>query len=167
MTRPYALALSCLLGALALAPAARADIALPPVVLDVEGERALLTGAAPDRASFLIRNRSDEAIEVYLFRVVLRDDATRVPLRIARVEVEGRAQRRTVRVPARGQLRVTVRFAIPRRLQGRADYVLELRVRHDGAGDAHSTPALLSRSPDGPEKWILMTGLPPSLFGSE
>jgi hypothetical protein len=130
-----------------LAPcAAAADVAPPPVLLHVEGQDAALTTVAPDRAEFLIRNVSPEAIGVYLFRIVVLDGSTRVPVDIDRIEIDGRpASGRNVSVPANGQLRVVAYFTLPRHLHGRRSYDVDLSIRQEGFGDTRSTPATIAR----------------------
>lgn len=141
MTRRHALAALSLLFALALAPSARADMAPDPVVLDVEGQPATLTGAAPTHAVYRLRNFTAQPIQVYLYRVIVLDGGSRIPLPVDAVEVDGRALGRTVTVPANGELRVTVRFAMPSNLHGRSSYSLELSHQANGYGGTDSSPA--------------------------
>ncbi len=153
--RALAAALSVLaLSVLALslgATSARADIAPPPVVLHVEGQAASIAAAAPDRAVFEVRNVSDAPVGVFLHRAVVLDGGVRVPLEITRVEVDGRAASRDVRVPAGGSLRVTAYFELPRTMHGRSSYSVELSLRQEGYGTSTSSPAVLTRR--GPGKW--------------
>ena len=141
MTRRHALAALSLLFALALAPSARADMAPAPIALHVEGQPATLTGAAPDHAVYRLRNVTAQPIQVYLYRVIVLDGGSRIPLPVDAVEVDGRALGRTVTVPANGELRVTVRFAMPSNLHGRASYSLELSHQTNGYGGTDSSPA--------------------------
>ncbi len=138
----------------ALATPVRADIVLPPISLYVEGQRGELRGAAPDRATFVLRNVSDEAMDVYLFRVNVQEAAMRVPLTIDRVTIGRRTVRQTVRVPARSRVRVTVHFTIPEQYQGRASYTIDLLISNGSFGGWEASPAELTRRADGPEKWI-------------
>lgn len=148
--RPF-LATLCLAGlclaALSVPTIASADIAPPPVSLHIEGQRATLTAAAPDRAEFVLENVSDRAIEAYVFRVIVLDGRTRVPIQVDRVEVDGRASGRTVRIPAHGRIRLSARFALPTNMRGRASYRIDLSVRQNDYGVARSTPAQITRRP--------------------
>lgn len=127
-----------------ITPAVQADVAPPPVLLRIQGQNASVTGA-PDRAEFVLTNTSREAIEVYLYRIIVLDGSTRVPLPIESVEVDGRASRSTVTVPANGRIRVTAHFAMPESLAGRARYSIDLSIRQSGYGIAESQPATISR----------------------
>lgn len=146
MTRRHALAALSLLSALALAPSARADMAPPPIALHVDGQPATVTGAAPDHAVYRLRNVTAQPIQIYLYRVIVLDGSSRIPLPVDAVEVDGRATGRTVTVPANGELRVIVRFAMPSNLHGRSAYSLELSHQANGYGASESRPALHTRS---------------------
>ncbi|MBX3270486.1 MAG: hypothetical protein KF729_09510 [Sandaracinaceae bacterium] len=124
---------------------ASADMAPSPVGLRVSGQAAEVTGGEPDRATFELANLSREAIEVFLYRVVLRE-GTSHPLEIGRVEVDGREAPRTITVPAGATTRVTVFFTLPSTLHGRSRWQLELRVTASGWGSTETHPATLSRA---------------------
>lgn len=146
--------LALVVAQIVIVPAAvRADIAPDPVVLRIQGESGALTAAAPDRATFVLRNLGNEPREVFLFRAVARDGSTRVPMEIARVEVDGQAGGRTVHVPGGGSIRVTVHFRMPTHLHNRAAYDIELSVRNEGWGAIDASPAHLARPGNGPAKW--------------
>ncbi len=143
--------LAALLGLLALAPlSAHADVAPSPPVLAVEGHHTSITAAAPDRAQFVLRNLSDEPLEVFLHRVIVLDGGTRVPLEITRVEIDGAEASRTLQVPAGGERRVVAHFELPRHMRGRAEYSLELALQ--SSGPFTTNPAVLTRA-RGAHKW--------------
>ncbi len=146
MNRRHALAALSLFFALALAPSAQADMAPPPITLHVEGQPGSVTGAAPDHAVYRLRNVTAQPVRIYLYRVIVLDGGSRIPLPVDAVEVGGRAVGRTVTVPANGELRVTVRFAMPSSLHGRASYSLELSHQANGHGASDSRPAVHVRS---------------------
>ena len=123
---------------------ASADIAPPPVTLHVDGQPGRVASGEPDHATFELRNTSDQAIEVFLFRAILREGAN-YPLPITRAEIDGREVGRTVTVPARGTARVTVWFELPATLRGRSRWDIDLRITASGFGASESQPAALTR----------------------
>lgn len=155
MTRRLFTAL--LLGALSVPTAALADSAPMPTVLVFQGQPSTIMSASPDRATFTVRNQSDEEIEVFLYRALLRVDGMRLPMEITGVHLEGQPHEgRSVRVPAAAQLRVTVTFELPEPHRARAAWDIDLHVTSDGPGSWTSSPARITRAPARrrARKWI-------------
>jgi hypothetical protein len=146
ITRRRAIAaLLVAISSVVIAPIADADMAPPPVLLHIQGHDAALTALAPDRAEFTLTNSGSEAMEVFLYRVIMLDGSTRIPVDIDGVEVDGRAAGRTVTIPANGRVRIAARFELPRSMHGRASYRIDLSVRQSGFGALESTPATIAR----------------------
>ncbi|MCA9604312.1 MAG: hypothetical protein KC619_01875 [Myxococcales bacterium] len=136
---------------------ASADIAPPQVTMNIVGRAERVASGEPDHATFELRNTSGEAIEVFLFRAILRE-GTNHPLPITRAEIDGREVGRTLTVPARETRVVTVYFELPDTLHGRGRYDIDLRITASGHGAVDSQPASLTRGPSGARK--LTTGTP-------
>ncbi len=123
---------------------ASADMAPPRVTMQVTGQAERVSAGEPDHATFELRNTADEAIEVFLYRAILRE-GTNHPLAITRVEIDGREVGRTVTVPAGATTRVTVYFELPAALHGRSHWAIDLRITTSGWGATDSQSAHLSR----------------------
>lgn len=148
MTRRALLALLLALTPLAAfgPPLARADVAPSPVVIHIEGETSLVTTAAPTEATFRFSNESGETQEVYLYRAIVMDGNTRLPIEIQRVTVDGHESSHSVRIPPRSEVRVTIGFALPARMNGRSAWEIDLRVTSTGFGGHDTRPATLRRA---------------------
>jgi hypothetical protein len=153
MTRRALLALALLALLLTLAPVvasgpgvARADVAPSPIFVHIEGQTSLVTTAAPTEATFRVRNDSGEPQEIYLYRAIVRDGGTRLPIEIRRVTVDGHEVGHSVRVPAHGEVTLTIGFELPARMHGRSSWEIDLRVTSSGFGGHDTRPATLARS---------------------
>lgn len=125
---------------------ARADVAPTPIVVHIEGQTSLVTTAAPTEATFHIRNDSGETQEIYLYRAIVMDGGTRLPIEIRRVTVDGQETSHSVRVPAHGEVTLTIGFELPARMHGRSSWEIDLRVTSTGFGGHDTRPATLRRS---------------------
>ena len=105
----------CLAPALA-ASSARADIVYePPPLLDVRAEPATYT-TAPTAVTLVVTNTASESIEVSGPRLIVLTGGVRVPVRVTRLEIDGRAHGlwAPFTIPARGSLHLTLGFdAVP------------------------------------------------------
>lgn len=135
------LGLSLGLAPLALASStARADIVYePPPQLEVRPEPATY-GTAPTSVVLVVTNTTAEAIEVSGPRLIVVTGGVRVPVRVSRLEIDGRARGvwDPFTIPARGSVRMTLAFeAVPASAlaAGRIDFSLRLQ----GASEATFT----------------------------
>ncbi len=122
-----------MLGLLVGPPTALADIVSPPPALRIVGvDRTISTEGPPSQATYTLENTTDEALSVWIHRVVLLDGRTRIPMTPSRVTVGSQAVGRTLNVPANGSITVTVRFAITTAISRLQSWRFELRITNDG-----------------------------------
>jgi hypothetical protein len=129
----------CLAPALA-ASSARADIVYePPPQLEVRPEPATYA-TAPTSVTLVVTNPSAEAIELEGPRLIVLTAGVRVPVRVSRLELDGRAHGvwDPFTIPARGSVRMTLAFdALP--ASALAAGRVELSLRLQGASEATFT----------------------------
>ena len=132
---------------------AYADVAPAPAVLRIAGHPGSVAGAAsPDRATFALTNLDANPVDVFLFRAVVRDGGTNIPMEITQAEVDGRSVGHDITVPANAQLLVTVFFDLPSSLRDRSQWSVDLRITMSGHGGFAAEPATLSRARRQPRK---------------
>lgn len=130
----------CLSLAAAGSGSARADMVVEePPRLEVRAEPATY-GDAPTSVALVVTNPSREPVELRGPRLVVVTGGVRVPLRILRFEVDGRARRLwdPLTVPPGASIRVSLAFdALPAAALARGR--LELALRFEGAREASFT----------------------------
>ena len=113
MQRRHLLSTLAALGLFGFAPAARADLAPgpPPPRLSVRAEPATFRGT-PTSVMLVVRNPTAEPVEVQGVRLLTTDSGIRFPLRITRLEVDGRPSGVYDRIAlaANAERRLTITF---------------------------------------------------------